>query len=249
MLPPFRQRRWKRLIRGTLLLVAAGLIFDGNGSARAQVSGQVYHSVGPAVFTNAAAWGYADGQLAGTNFVCGVYAGMDANELTPAFNLPDGHLKDAFSSRGYVWLWGSVNATVPPWATILLQFRAWPAEFGTYEEAVASGVPSPPVGVSEVVPALPGGVIMEFPIQTALPWLSPVMPTNAPLPSLTCTLALGSVMLSWPTNAEGFMLVGASSLTANADWSPATGTVLVSNGQTRVSVPMTNASRFFRLRR
>lgn len=233
----------------TILLMLAGLVLVGNGRTCAQCAGRVYHAVGPAAFTNAAAWGYADGERAGSNFLCGVYAGTEANALVPCFGPPGSYLKRPFTTAGLAWLWGSFVVDAPTGTPILIQFRAWPAEFDTYEEALASGVPSPPVGVSEIVPAIPNNVIVELPIQIALPWLSPVVATSAPLPRLTCARTPDSVMLSWPTNAAGFVLVAASSLTSNAVWSPVDGTVPATNGQHTVLVAVSNAMQFFRLRR
>ena len=233
----------------TVLLMAAGFVLIGQGRVCAQSTGRVYHSVGPAVFTNAAAWGYADGQLAGSNFLCGVYAGTEVNSLSPCFGPPGSYLKRPFMAAGWAWLWGTLVVDAPAGTPILVQFRAWPAEFGTYEEALATGVPSPPVGVSGIVPAIPENLIVEFPIQMGLLWLSPVVSASDPFPPLTCTLAPNSVLLSWPTNSAGLVLVAASALASNAVWSPVGGTVVVSNGQNRVSVPVANAFQFFRLRR
>ncbi len=114
---------------------------------------------------------------------------------------------------------------------------------------MVSGIPSPPVGVSEIVPAVPDNVIVELPIQMGLLWLSPVLTTSEPRPSLTCVVTPNSVLLSWPTNAAGFTLVAAGSLASNAVWSPVSGPVVISNGQNRVCVPVTNAFQFFQLRR
>jgi hypothetical protein len=246
-----RNRRGNRLIKVTILLLAVGLMFDGKGRAWAQHTGQVYHAVGPAMFTNAAAWGYADGELVRSNFLCGVYAGADTNALKPCFELPGRYLKRPFTATGtgHVVLWGSVVVDAPAMLPLLLQFRAWPAEFGNYEEAVASGVPSPPVGVSEIVPAIPNGWIVEVPIEIGPLWVAPLGQASDSSPPLVCTLVLNLVTLSWPTNALGFQLFAASSLTSNALWSPVDEPVVAGNGQNRVSVPVTNAFQFFRLRR
>jgi hypothetical protein len=138
-----------------------------------QSTGQVYHAVGPAMFTNAAVWGYPDGLLAGSNFLCGVYAGTASNDLTPCFGSPDGNLKEHFwLGFGRAWLWGNVVVDAPVEKPLVLQFRAWPAEFGSYEAAVAWSNPSPPVGTSEIVPALEYGWIYEVFWEAGPVWLA-----------------------------------------------------------------------------
>ncbi len=236
-------------MKPTILFMAAAFVAVGSGKLCAQGDGRVYHVVGPALFTNAAAWGYADGEVVAGNFVCGVYAGVDTKALAPCFGPPGSYLKRPFSAGGYAYLWGTLLAGAPPGRQVLIQFRAWPEEFGTYEEAVASAAASPPVGVSQVLPAIPSNLIIELPIQTGPMWVSPVAPTSEPLPPLICTLAPGSVVLCWPTNSAGLVLVSASSLSSNAVWTPVGGSAVVSNGQHRASVPMTSACQFFRLRR
>ena len=136
-----------------LFAIAASLI--GSGDASGQGGGYVYHGIGPAIFTNAAAWGYADGQLAGTNYSCGVYAGTSADSLTPCFGDQNSHLKGNLSTSSQALLSGSLPLVVPSGDSILVQFRVWPAEFATYEQTLASGQPSPPVGVSTISQAIP----------------------------------------------------------------------------------------------
>lgn len=203
-------------------LLAASVLLAGIGRVGGQSTGQVYHAVGPAMFTNAAAWGYPDGFLAGSNFLCGVYAGTASNALAPSFAYD--HLEVPFSATGAAWLWGGVVVDAAPETPVLLQFRSWPAEFGSYEAAVAWSNPSPPVGMSEIFPALGVNEIWEFPIATGLVWLSPLVAPGGARGPLACRLAANSLILSWPTNSGKWVIVGASSLTTNALWSPVEGT-------------------------
>jgi hypothetical protein len=173
------------------ILFLATLMLMGQGRADAQTSDRLYHVVGPAMFTNAAAWGYADGQVAGAEFMCGVYAGTEISLLAPCFDSPSGSLKHPFGATGRAMFSGSIVLEAPADTPVLVQFRAWPAEFGSYEEAVASSSPSPPVGMSAIVTAIPDRVIVEFPIQMGALWLSPV-----PEPSGLGLLALGGLGLA-----------------------------------------------------
>jgi hypothetical protein len=86
---------------------------------------------------------------------------------------------------------GPLAAVAPVGTPILVQFRAWPAEFKSYEEAVAASTPSPPVGMSAIWQAIPDNMIVEFPIQTGTLWLTPV-----PEPSVLGLLALGCAGLA-----------------------------------------------------
>ena len=181
-----------------------------------------------------------------------LYAGTVSNALTPGFGPPRGWgpLKVPFLATGRAFLWGSVVVDAPAEAPLLLQFRAWPAGFPSYEAAVASGDPSPPVGVSEIVPAIPPNVIYEFFIPAGPVWLSPLVAPGAAPGPLACTLAANSLILSWPTtNSGGWLLVAAGALTSNAVWSPVERPVVPTNGYNRVTVPLTNEVQFFRLSR
>ena len=146
----------------------------------AQGPAYVYHGVGPVMFTNAGAFGYADGSLAGTNFYCGVYAGTDANSLLPQFGAAVGGLKHSLSPSGRTVLSGPLTLTAPPGSSVVFQLRVWPSQFDTYELALGSSLPSPPVGVSSLWPAIPSNIIVEFPIQTGPIWLTPI-PEPSPL--------------------------------------------------------------------
>jgi len=80
-----------------------------------------------------------------------------------------------------------------------------------------------------------------------------VPPTNAVLtasyvqPGLGITSGGGTVNLSWPQWASGLVLYSATNLAEPVSWSPAGGALLSSNGLVILSVPLTNASCFFRL--
>jgi hypothetical protein len=226
--------------------LAACLLLVGTGKGVGQSTGKVYHIVSPAMFTNATLWGFPDGLRAGSNFVCGVYVGTTSQALMPYFGQPGDYLKEPFTAVGQVYLSGYVVAVAPP---VLLQFRVWPAAFGSYEEAVAWSNPSPPVGASEIVPALDYTTIYEFPIRIGPVWLSPLVASGGAHGPLACTLAADSLILSWPTNSQNWFIVGAGSLTSNAVWSPVPGPVVVTNGYNQAIVPLTNQLQFFRLSR
>ena len=233
-------------MRMSISLLAASVLLVGTGRVGAQCTGQVYHAVGPAMFTNAATWGCPDGLLAGSNFVCGVYAGTLNQALEPCFGQTGGDLKRPFLPSGRAFLWGYPVADAPP---VLLQFRAWPAAFGSYEEAVAWSNPSPPVGVSEIVLAIPDRWIVEEPIETGPVWLSPLVAPGGPHGPLACRLAANSLILSWPTNSGNWLIVGAGSLASTAVWSPVQGLVVITNGYNQLTVPLTNEVQLFRLAR
>jgi len=159
-------------------LLAASTLFAG--SVFAQRAGYVYHSVGPAMFTNATSLGYADGQPVVTNFYCGVYAGPDATVLVPAFAGPDGFLRRC-SAGGGAFFSGSLTVTVPSGESLLVQFRVWPALYESYEQALARGGGEVLAGVSAILPAIPPDLMVELPIRTGPIWVS-VVPEPAMLP-------------------------------------------------------------------
>jgi len=162
----------------------------------AQYPSYVYHGVGPVRFTNAAAFGYPDGSLAGTNFYCGVYAGTDASSLLPQFGVAPSGLKHSISPSGWTAMSGSLTFTAPPGASVVFQLRVWPAQFDTYEQALSSSIPSPPVGVSSLWEAIAPEVIVELPIQTGPMWLTPI-PEPSPLDLLALAGAATYVRRSW----------------------------------------------------
>lgn len=173
----------------TLVLVAFAATTLAACSLLAQSVGYVYHSVGPVMFTNSAALGYPDGSLADTNFYCGVYAGTDAGSLEPVFTGAIS-LRRLLGSNGMTVLSGNIPLSLPVGTPVVIQFRVWPSQFDTYELALSSGLPSPPVGVSGLWTAIPSGVIIELPIQTGALWLSSV-----PEPSAAALLALGGMAM------------------------------------------------------
>ncbi len=153
------------------ILLPMALFVSMIGSRCLAQVGQVYHRVGPVMFTNSAAFGYPDGSIAGTNFYCGVYAGTNAASLRACLS---GGLRQMLSTNGEAVLFGQIHLAAPTNSPLLIQFRVWPAPFGTYEQALASSLPSPPVGVSGVIAAIPPNVIYEFPLEVGPVWLSPV---------------------------------------------------------------------------
>jgi hypothetical protein len=145
------------------------------------------------MFTNAAAFGFADGSLAGTNFCCGVYAGTDAGSLLPQFGAALGDLKHSLSPSGRTVLSGPLTFIAPPGESVVFQLRVWPSQFDTYEQALSSSLPSPPVGVSGLWQAIPSNVIIELPIQTGPMWLTPI-PEPSPLGLLALAGASSCVL-------------------------------------------------------
>jgi len=75
----------------------------------------------------------------------------------------------------------------------------------------------------------------------------PNMSSGTP-PLLGVVLSGNTVQLSWPTNASGFNLESATNLQPVAIWNPVTNAPVPQNGAATVTLPITNASRFFRLR-
>jgi len=65
--------------------------------------------------------------------------------------------------------------------------------------------------------------------------------------SLKTTLAGNAVVISWPTNAVGFVLQSTESLSP-ANWVDMTNTVAVVGSENTVTDPISNTNRFFRLR-
>ncbi|MDB6017906.1 MAG: domain containing protein [Pedosphaera sp.] len=72
--------------------------------------------------------------------------------------------------------------------------------------------------------------------------------TSGTHPLLEVVLSGNTVQLSWPTNASGFNLESATNLQPVAIWNPVTNVPVPLNGAATVTLPITNASRFFRLR-
>lgn len=147
----------------------------------------VYHSVGPATFTNSAALGYADGRRAGADYRCGVYAGADPGSMMPVFLQQPGTLSSVFSASGYAFLSGTY--TTLPAGSAYVQFRAWPAAYATFEEALLNQ-PDAPMGLSRYFGPLNTNVIIEFPIQTGTLWLQPI-----PEPAVGLLLLAG--LMGW----------------------------------------------------
>jgi uncharacterized repeat protein (TIGR03803 family) len=66
-------------------------------------------------------------------------------------------------------------------------------------------------------------------------------------PQLTFTPAGGNIVLTWPTNTEGFTLESATNLDAAAAWNPVSVAPVVVNGQYVVTNLMTSVAQFFQL--
>ena len=95
------------------------------------------------------------------------------------------------------------------------------------------------VGGWNIMPGGPG-----VPSQTF--WV--VRKLAASPPSLASSFTGGLLSLAWPTNAPGFVLQSASTLTNGGDWQDAGQTPAVSNGRNLVTLPVTHPAAFFRLR-
>jgi hypothetical protein len=70
-----------------------------------------------------------------------------------------------------------------------------------------------------------------------------------PLPSLTVQLSGSSVKLLWPLSAPGFVLEKSAAIGAAAAWTSVTNSPALQNGQHIVSLPVSNTTQFFRLRK
>jgi hypothetical protein len=67
-------------------------------------------------------------------------------------------------------------------------------------------------------------------------------------PRLAIAHSGATVQLSWPTNATGFVLQSATTLTNGGDWQDSLLSATETNGQKIITVGTTNSSGFFRLR-
>ncbi len=66
-------------------------------------------------------------------------------------------------------------------------------------------------------------------------------------PQLTIVLSAPNVILSWPTNATGFVLQSATTLANGGDWQDSLLSATETNGQQVVPLTLTGARGFFRL--
>jgi hypothetical protein len=71
----------------------------------------------------------------------------------------------------------------------------------------------------------------------------------APVPNLVAQISGNSSLLSWPLNAPGFVLETTTSLDSGAGWTMVTNSPVLQNGQHIVTLPLSNAIQFFRLRK
>lgn len=69
------------------------------------------------------------------------------------------------------------------------------------------------------------------------------------VPGLTLTRSGSNALLRWTVEATGFRLEETSTVGNPASWTYATQSVVLTNGQLAVTVPMTNDYRFYRLRK
>jgi hypothetical protein len=89
--------------------------------------------------------------------------------------------------------------------------------------------------------------IQEFP-SAANVWSTQITELVViPLPTLQITTDANDLMLSWPTNANGFVLQSADNLAPVPNWSRVTAPVSVVGDQNTVTIAATNAMQFFRL--
>jgi hypothetical protein len=66
-------------------------------------------------------------------------------------------------------------------------------------------------------------------------------------PAVTISLSTNSVLLSWPNWAEGYMLEGATNLSAPVTWTPITNTPALNGDRKMILLNNTDTNRFFRL--
>jgi uncharacterized repeat protein (TIGR03803 family) len=67
------------------------------------------------------------------------------------------------------------------------------------------------------------------------------------LPQLAIIRSGAGVILTWPTNAAGFVLQSASNLVSPADWTAVSPGPVVLNGRNTVTNSLASGTRFFRL--
>jgi uncharacterized repeat protein (TIGR03803 family) len=68
-----------------------------------------------------------------------------------------------------------------------------------------------------------------------------------PQPQLTISGTIGSVVLTWPTNAVGFTLESSTNLGSPASWTAVSAMPIVINGQNTVTNPISGGQQFYRL--
>jgi hypothetical protein len=69
------------------------------------------------------------------------------------------------------------------------------------------------------------------------------------VPGLTLTRSGTNALIRWSVDATGFRLEDNSTLGLPGSWTNVALSVVISNGQLNVTAPMTNSSRYFRLRK
>jgi subtilisin-like proprotein convertase family protein len=69
------------------------------------------------------------------------------------------------------------------------------------------------------------------------------------LPELTLSRQGQTLQISWASGLSGYVLEGRGHLESPPSWSAVTNAVIVTNGQNRVTVPLNDASRYFRLKK
>lgn len=77
--------------------------------------------------------------------------------------------------------------------------------------------------------------------------LSP-LPTNAALPPLQATMTGGQLQISWPASLVGYVVEQATALVPPVNWFPVTNEVSLLGDQNVISVTLTDAAAFYRLR-
>lgn len=76
----------------------------------------------------------------------------------------------------------------------------------------------------------------------------PLPPAPPPPPQLTINLAGSDVVLTWPTNAPGFLLQSTTNLSSPAIWNTVHSEPVVVGGQNTVTNLISGAQQFYRLR-
>jgi hypothetical protein len=73
-----------------------------------------------------------------------------------------------------------------------------------------------------------------------------LLTTNA---SLSISQGNNALTLNWPVAGSGFTLESSPTLGSSAAWTPVINSLLLANTNNQVTIPVTNAALFFRLRR
>ncbi|MCX8109504.1 MAG: LamG domain-containing protein, partial [Verrucomicrobiae bacterium] len=76
-----------------------------------------------------------------------------------------------------------------------------------------------------------------------------VVPELAPPPTLAARLSAGNLEIRWSATASGFVLESSGTVGIGANWQPVSQSPQIDGNELKVVVPVTDSSRFYRLRK